>query len=90
MDANLAGEYIAFVVRLEADTGGQWFVHVDGTTQPLVVPVAPLTLAVRLWRTSETGVLRGTIRLQDDRWAPIQSNGQLEELIRAWLFGSAG
>ena len=87
-DAKPAGEYVSLVVRLQADAGGRWFVHVDGATQPLVVPLVPLTLVVRLWRTSETEILRGTIRLQNDRWAPIQSNSQLEELIHAWLFGS--
>jgi hypothetical protein len=87
MDTNPVGEYIALVVRLQADADGKWFIHGDGTAQPFVMPLPPLTLAVRLWRVSETGMLRGIIRLLgDERSAPIQSNAQLEELVRAWLF----
>ncbi len=89
MDTDLIGKYIALVVRLQADAGGKWFIHVDGTAQPFVMPLLPLTLAVRLWRIRETGVLRGIIRLHgDDRSAPIHCNAQLEELVRAWLFRS--
>jgi hypothetical protein len=88
MSTEPAGEYIALVVRLQADAGGKWFIHVDGAAMPFVMPLPPLTLAVRLWRISETGMLRGIIRLHgDDHSAPIQSNAQLEELVRVWLFG---
>jgi hypothetical protein len=88
MDTHPGGEYVALAVRLEANAAGKWFVHMDGTLQPLVLPLRPLALSIRLWRASETGLLRGTVKLNDtDRWAPLQSNVQLEELVREWLLG---
>lgn len=86
MDPEPTGNYVSLVVQLEPAADGKWYVRVDsaGTTQ--AIPLAPATLIIRLWRTNETGMLRGTIRLHSsNQWAPIQSNGQLEELIRAWL-----
>jgi hypothetical protein len=90
-DDETAGAYLALVIRLEPDQHGQWQISVDGTT---VIPprsLPPTTLIVRLWRTPEAELLRGTIRLgtDDSPWAPIQSNAQLEALVRAWL-GDAG
>ena len=86
MDAEPAGEYIALVVRLQLAADGKWYIHVDGTSQPAAIPLAPATLVVRLWRSAGTGLLRGTIGLHGSNyWAPIQSNVQLEELTWAWL-----
>jgi hypothetical protein len=86
VDAEPAGDYIALVVRLQAAADGMWYVHVDGTSQVASIPLAPATLVVRLWRSADTGLLRGTIGLHGSNyWAPIQSNLQLEELTRAWL-----
>ncbi|MEO7911034.1 MAG: hypothetical protein ABIV47_15430 [Roseiflexaceae bacterium] len=86
MEAGSSGEYISLVVRLQAAADGTWYVHVDGANTPHAFALTPITLVVRLWHASSTGTLRGSIRLHDsDHWAPIQSNGQLEELIRAWL-----
>jgi hypothetical protein len=63
-------------------------VYADSADTSRAIPLAPLTLVVRLWRSSPAGTLRGSIELHgSDRWAPIQSNGQLEELVRAWLLG---
>ncbi len=90
MESEPAGSYVALVVRLQADADGRWFVYVDGTDPIPPIPLAPLTLVLRLWRSSDTGVLRGSVRRHgSDQWAPIQSNTQLEDLVRAWLFGGA-
>jgi hypothetical protein len=81
-----SGEYISLVVRLQAAADGTWYLYIDGANTPHAIPLAPMTLVVRLWRARPTGPLRGSIRLHgSDRWAPIQSNDQLEELVRAWL-----
>jgi hypothetical protein len=86
MEPSSHGEYIALVVRLQATAEGTWQLHVDGADGPRVLPLAPLTLVIRLWRSSDRRLLRGVVRLDgNDRWAPLQSNAQLEELVRAWL-----
>ena len=86
MDREAPGEYIALVIRLQADRDGTWRLSVDGTTTSQALPLQPLALVVRLWRTTDTGILRGNIRLfESNQWVPIQSNTQLEQLIRAWL-----
>jgi hypothetical protein len=80
------GESIALVLRLHEAADGQWLLHVDGTNVAEVIPLAPATLVVQLWRSSNTKVLRGTIQLHGSQHtATIQGNMQLVELIRAWL-----
>ena len=80
------GNYINIVVTLQAANDGKWYIHVDGTNTAQAIPLVPLTLIVRLWRASETGLLRGTIRLHgSDYSVPVQSNAQLEKLVRVWL-----
>jgi hypothetical protein len=79
--------YIGLVLRLQPDATGVWQIVIDGTHPLPPIALVPLTLIVRLWR-SETGVLRGSVGLHDSPvLAPIQSNTQLQELARAWLFG---
>src|SRR5690349_9504777 len=91
MPSQAADEYIVLVVRLQAAADGSWHLLVDGQDQKLTIPLAPATLVIRLRRLGEQGLLRGTIRLEGDQlWAPLQSNTQLEELVRAWLFGGDG
>jgi hypothetical protein len=89
--AESSGEYIALVVRLQANADGDWYVSVDGTTILDALPLRPLSLVVRLWRATNTGILRGNIRLlESDQWVPIQSNAQLEQLVQAWLLCDPG
>jgi hypothetical protein len=65
-----------------------WQIVIDGMHPLPPIALVPLTLIVRLWR-SEAGVLRGTVGLHGSPvWAPIQSNSQLQELARVWLFGN--
>jgi hypothetical protein len=91
MEPGSPGEYIALVVRLEAAADGRWYLHVDGSDGVQVFPLTPCTLVIRLWRSSDRRLLRGVLRLDgNDHWAPLQSNAQLEELVRAWLLGDAG
>jgi hypothetical protein len=88
MEPNPSGDYIAFVVQLRAAADGTWYIDIEGTHSATAIPLAPLTLVVRLWRISGTEVLRGSIRLPNsDHWAPLQTNTQIEKLVRAWLFG---
>ena len=83
-----ASGYTALVVRVQPATDGQWYIYVDGTKRVDPILLLPLTLVVRLWRAADTGLLRGRIQLHgSDQWVPIQSNTQLEDLLRAWLFG---
>jgi len=90
MEPSSRGEYIALVVRLQTTAEGTWQLYVDGADGQRVLPLAPLTLVIRLWRSSDRRLLRGVVRLDgNDRWAPLQSNAQLEELVRAWLLGGA-
>jgi hypothetical protein len=86
MESEPTGDYIAIVVQLRAATDGAWYVNIEGTQTAKGIPLAPLTLVVRLWRVSDTDLLRGSIRLHgSEQWVPIQSNIQLEALARAWL-----
>jgi len=58
----------------------------EGTHAPLDLPLAPLTLVVRVWRSSDSRLLRGQMQIHgSDFWVPIQSHAQLEQLIRTWL-----
>jgi hypothetical protein len=80
------GDYIALVVSLQAAANGVWSIVVDGTPGMRAIPLAPVKLILRLWRAHDSGTLRGTVRLHGtDRWAPIQSNVQIEQLVQAWL-----
>ena len=69
---------------------GKWYVYIEGANTHQTIQLVPATFVARLWRASDTGTLRGSIRLHgSDHWAPIQSNGQIEELVRAWLLSGA-
>lgn len=86
MDTEPAGEYIALVVRVQPNVDGTWYVYADGVNTAEAFPLVPITLVLRLWRSRATGVLRGGIQLHgSDSWVPIQSNTQIEELVRTWL-----
>jgi hypothetical protein len=86
MDAASTGEYIAIVVRLRPSSDGTWYLDIDGTTGARSFPLVPLDLVIRLRKTGDDSILRGTLRLDgDDLLAPFQSNAQLVELVRAWL-----
>jgi hypothetical protein len=80
------GEYLSLVVRVHANNDGEWNLSIDGIDETLVLPLVPATFVIRLWRATATGMLRGTIQhIDTDHSAPIQSNSQLEQLVRAWL-----
>lgn len=86
MAAEPNGDYTTLVVRLHMGADGMWYVSVDGTNQLDALPLRPVTLIIRLWQQSGTGIVRGSIRLHDsDQPVPIQTNARLEELVRAWL-----
>jgi hypothetical protein len=88
VEAVHSGEYISLVVRLQATAEGTWYLHVDGTDRQQDLPLKPLTLVIRLWRSSDRRLLRGVVQIDgNDHWVPLQSNAQLEELVRAWLLG---
>lgn len=89
MEGGSDGEYIVLVVRVQEDAKGVWHLHVDGANGTMDIPLMPLDLVVRLWRSHQSGILRGTIRLQNGPLsAPFQSNAQLEQLIHTWLSGN--
>jgi hypothetical protein len=91
VNAESPGEYIALVVRLEADSNGIWHISVDGTTVIQALPLMPLALVIRLWRSGTTEILRGNVRLlESDQWVPIQTNTLLEQLIQTWLLQGPG
>jgi len=82
----LSGDYLALVLQLHPAADGTWQVSIVEPTTVQIVPLSPATVIMRLWRVAGTGVLRGTLRLQGtDICAPLQSNAQLEALVRAWL-----
>lgn len=82
--AESAGEYLNLVIHVQPGQGG--VLIIDGTTGQQRIPQTPATLVIRLWRSFETGIVRGSIGLHStDIVAPIQSNTQLERLIRTWL-----
>jgi hypothetical protein len=79
--------YITLTVQLVVDDSA-CSLRVDGLGDPQVIPLKPTTVAIRLWRNGDKGILRGTIRLHGtDFWAPLHSNTLLEQLVRAWLCG---
>jgi hypothetical protein len=80
------GDSIALVLRLHETADGQWLLHVEGTSMTETFRLAPATVIVQLWRSSNTKVLRGTIQLHGSQHtATVQGSTQLIELIRAWL-----
>ena len=87
METDSPGHYITLVVQMQQAADGTWYLSVAGTYPVTALPLVPGILVVRLWQPSGTNLLRGSIRLNgSDQWAPIQSNTQLEALVRAWLF----
>jgi hypothetical protein len=91
VDSESSGDYIGLIVRLQVHADGDWYVSIGGTTTMEALPLRPISLIVRLWRSRDTGILRGNVQLSgSDRWAPIQSNDQLTELLRAWLSSDGG
>lgn len=86
MEPTSVGESIALIVRLHQAADGQWCVQVEGRGTVETFPLAPATLIVQLWRASDSRVLRGTIQLHgSSHCAAVQGNGQVVELVRAWL-----
>lgn len=88
VNSEATGTYIVLVVRLEPASRDTWKVRVysEGTQAPRFIPLAPATFVIRLWHTSTSTALRGRIQLAGSpNKAPIQSNEQLGELVRAWL-----
>lgn len=82
------GEYQSLIVRIaNTATGSQLVIDSDETQQRVALP--PAIFVVRLWRDSGTLTLRGYINLHgSDIHAAIQSNADLERLIKVWLFGA--
>ena len=90
MELLSSADDISLVVRLQVGSDGTWFVSIDGFGPSQTFPIKPITLVVRLRRIRKIGALRGSIRLHGSKhWAPLQTNSQLAELVRAWLLGSA-
>ena len=86
MEPTPSGDSIALVVRLREAADGRWLLHIDDASTTAEIQLQPATLVVRLWRSLNTKVLRGTIQLHGSQHvATIQGNMQLIELIRAWL-----
>ncbi|NTU83375.1 MAG: hypothetical protein HGA45_29065 [Chloroflexales bacterium] len=86
MQLTPTGDTIMLVVRLQPDDDGTWHLHLEGLEPELVLPLAPATLIVQLWRDSGSKLLRGTLRLHGTAHsATIQSNTQLIDLLRSWL-----
>lgn len=81
-----AGDYFALVARLHADAQpAESLCSTRGATGQDDSHVAPI-IVVRLWRTRDRGILRGTIRLHESQyWAPLQSDARLERLLSACL-----
>jgi hypothetical protein len=64
---------------------------VDSAAGQERIALRPATLVIRLWRSGSSMIVRGSISLEGASIvAPIQSNANLEQLLRAWLFDSAG
>jgi hypothetical protein len=88
VEDEFAGEYSVYILHVHATADGTWVVQLDGTRDPITAPLQPLMLTMRLWHAHETGLLRGMIRLHGtDLVAPIQTNNQLEQIVRHWLLG---
>ena len=87
MDPTPEGSYIGLVVRVE-EMHGSWSIAVDGSAGALTLPLQPATFILRLWRTEDGQVIRGTIGLHgDEEWAPLQTNVRIEQIVRHWLVG---
>lgn len=86
MDAQAGDNYITFIVRLQQSEDGVCRIEVAGAFPVQLVGVTDAPLVIRLWRYRAAGVLRGRIELAGtEYWAPIQSNDQIEALVRQWL-----
>ena len=84
-----ADQYMALVVRVELDSSGDWVVVVASHTTRLTTHIAPATLVLRLWRSADGGVLRGTVGLAGtEHTVAVQTQTAALELLRAW-FGLA-
>ncbi|HRC74302.1 MAG TPA: hypothetical protein PLO33_01410 [Kouleothrix sp.] len=84
-----ADPYMALVVRVEPDNAGGWVVVVANHTARLTAHLVPATLVVRLWRSVESDVLRGTVWLAGTEYTvAVQTQTAALELLRAW-FGLA-
>ena len=80
------GKTIALVVRLHGAADGRWYMSINGANVHQELPLMPLTLVLRFWRSNDLRVLRGTIQLHGSRHsAAIQTNEQIIELIQTWL-----
>lgn len=89
MDLPDTHDSIAVAIRLQPDPYGSWSFHVEGTSYFDAIPLAPATLIVRLWRSDDSKILRGTVQLHGStHTAMLQSNTQLIEIISAWLLGN--
>lgn len=82
-------EYITFTAQLRRESGDAWSIAIYGTDGPLILPLTPITLAIRVRRSGANGILRGTIAVagRAER-ASFQSSAALEALLRGWLLGS--
>ena len=77
---------IAMVVSLSPVSDGTWTLAVDGANGRVVLPPVPATFIVRLRKQDSSGLIRGTIQLHGSAIvAPVQTNRQIEALLRAWL-----
>jgi hypothetical protein len=82
------GSYLALVLRATVDADGRCRLQVTDARTAQRVSLVSGTLLVRLWRTSDDHLLRGTVRLNGtDLAAPFQSNAQLATLVQGWLAG---
>lgn len=87
MEQPQLGETAALVVRIEETVEGRWQLQVESAESAADLPILPATFIIRVWQASDASVLRGTIHLHGSRHsAAIQSNTQLIELVRAWLY----
>jgi hypothetical protein len=77
---------IALVVSLSRAADGTWALAVDGANGQALLSLAPATFIVRLRQNNSSGLIRGTIHLHGSAIvAPVQTNQQIEALLRAWL-----
>ena len=81
-----AGEYVTLVVQLSQAGDGSWRLRVDGLDGTEQYALRPMTAVVRLHRSAQGAILRGTIRLEQEALvAPLQTSDAIGTLLRAWL-----
>ena len=86
VSADPSGSYTVLVVQIHRGADDTWQLTVEGEGERRVVPLVPAVLVLRMWRSSDGQLLRGTVRLRDGMEpAPFQANRQIEALLRAWL-----